>query len=285
MHRLNTPDVDDQRVYDAVCGAKKQPTKDLLIGARNQIFTAYVEYSELTPHFTGLSEVELNDLQKDALHHCYTSATKPFNELAAVLNQAISAVKCPYCSIGESSTLDHYLPREKFAQFSIYSLNLVPSCAACNTRKSDLVLDEAVSIRFFLHPYFDEIPEEPFLTLETKVLAEGLILKFNLERPATLAEIKFQHIHNHFTKLNLAERYRNMSLSHLREERKAFRRHFGKDQSSKRLAGELLKVAKEKEADYGSNYWQVVLYRSLAANTTFCGGGFEILEKLQTITA
>jgi hypothetical protein len=36
--------------------------------------------------------------------------------------------RCPFCGIGQASTLDHYLPKAKFPQLSVTPLNLVPSC-------------------------------------------------------------------------------------------------------------------------------------------------------------
>jgi len=44
---------------------------------------------------------------------------------------------CPYCGIPGRLTLDHYLPRatNAFPQFSVFSLNLVPACDACQSKK------------------------------------------------------------------------------------------------------------------------------------------------------
>jgi hypothetical protein len=43
---------------------------------------------------------------------------------------------CPYCGRGGVGTIDHYLPQEHFAWFSVYSWNLVPACQECQNIKA-----------------------------------------------------------------------------------------------------------------------------------------------------
>ncbi|WP_413711679.1 hypothetical protein [Rhizobium sp. Rhizsp82] len=61
---------------------------------------------------------------------------------------------CPVCGSGGTGDLDHYLPRETFAEFSILSLNLVPACKYCNSDGKGRTYRGSGSERF-IHPYFD----------------------------------------------------------------------------------------------------------------------------------
>lgn len=65
---------------------------------------------------------------------------------------------CPMCGSGDNGTLDHLLPKDVFAEFSIYSKNLVPCCHGCNNKKGTTYRN-AMGGRV-LHPYFDQCLEE-----------------------------------------------------------------------------------------------------------------------------
>ena len=91
----------------------------------------------------------------------------------------------------------------------------------------------------------------------------------------------FERLRAHFEILGLADRYRLSSLIHLREQWKAFARYYGSSRDSMRVAEALMTEARDREEDYGPNYWQAVLCRTLAANREFCDGGFEVLNRIQ----
>lgn len=65
---------------------------------------------------------------------------------------------CPYCNMTnmefDLSSIDHFLPKDKFPLLSIFPGNLVVACSACNDRikKNSITLP-------ILHPYHDEIRE------------------------------------------------------------------------------------------------------------------------------
>ncbi|GAA5016701.1 hypothetical protein GCM10023206_28680 [Acinetobacter puyangensis] len=66
-----------------------------------------------------------------------------------------SADMCPYCGeCNPVTTLDHYLPKADFPQYSVFTSNLLPSCGTCNTGKLNTVatcyIDQPI------HPYFDK---------------------------------------------------------------------------------------------------------------------------------
>ena len=63
---------------------------------------------------------------------------------------------CPACGEdGTPNTLDHYLPKKKYPEFSVISRNLFPMCDICQGKKGSKTVNEA-NQRLFLHPYFDD---------------------------------------------------------------------------------------------------------------------------------
>ena len=68
---------------------------------------------------------------------------------------------CPYCSDRKVMTLDHYLPKSKFALFAVTPLNLLPSCSDCN--KVKLNKFDPNQEDMLIHPYFEDLSTENWL--------------------------------------------------------------------------------------------------------------------------
>jgi hypothetical protein len=113
---------------------------------------------------------------------------------------------CPACGEdGTPNTLDHYLPKETYPEFSILPANLSPMCDACQGEKSSKTLDED-SRRLFLHPYFDQIQDlqlvqfaigQPFDAPETIELTP------HVDLDAALAALVVRHL----AELGISKRY------------------------------------------------------------------------------
>ena len=71
-----------------------------------------------------------------------------------------------------------------YPEFSVFPRNLVPSCALCNTRKRDRILEENTDVRVFLHPCYDSIPDAEFLIVRARNEDDAVILSYRLIRPA-----------------------------------------------------------------------------------------------------
>lgn len=267
-------------VFDRIAAAKRQPRRGRIQAAREEIVAAYQSYVDAAPDIGELGMATLTHQQKEAMRHAYNVETEPMIALRSELLKRISVARCPFCGIGETSTLDHYLPKEQYPEYSVFPSNLVPSCAVCNTLKRDLILDEKTNVRMFLHPCYDLIPNLEFLAVRTRMEADALILSYRLTRPAGMAPRTFQHLRAHFGKLNLADRYRRMGLEHLGEQYPSLRRAYGVSGDAERVAEKLIEKAQDFEEVSGPNYWLAKLYRSLASNADFCDGGFGAVQVL-----
>lgn len=72
---------------------------------------------------------------------------------------------CPVCGRDGVGTLDHYLPKANYGEYSFFSLNLVPACDRCNNARNNLVQGELQGERP-LHPYFDAFAERRIMTIK-----------------------------------------------------------------------------------------------------------------------
>lgn len=66
---------------------------------------------------------------------------------------------CPACGEdGTPNTLDHYLPKQTYPEFSITAYNLFPMCDICQGEKGTATVN-AANERLFMHPYFDQFTD------------------------------------------------------------------------------------------------------------------------------
>lgn len=73
---------------------------------------------------------------------------------------------CPACGEdGTPNTLDHYLPKNVYPEFSVTLVNLFPMCDICQGKKGVEIGDDDGK-RLFIHPYFDAFIKQQVLNLE-----------------------------------------------------------------------------------------------------------------------
>lgn len=72
---------------------------------------------------------------------------------------------CPMCGSPVTGSLDHYLPRNVYKEFSIMRANLVPACMHCNSSSKGTTV-HGVDPRRFVHPYFDSWATEAIWFVE-----------------------------------------------------------------------------------------------------------------------
>ena len=202
MRRVPLLAVDDARLFDDIAAAKQQPRRSRLQAARANVLVSYAAYEAAAPALQNLAPVLLDNNQREALLHGYEVETLPLANVRMALLRRVVVARCPFCGISETSTLDHYLPKEQNPQYAIFSKNLVPCCGTCNTRKRDKVLEEGTDVRLFLHPCYDEIPEQVFIGLEITLLQNALGLTFNTVRPQGMTLSVYRHLRSHFRLLD-----------------------------------------------------------------------------------
>jgi len=114
---------------------------------------------------------------------------------------------CPSCGEdGYPRTLDHYLPKEKFPEFSILSSNLVPMCDTCQGEKlSKTVTDDGEKI--FLHPYYDRLDNIQVLVAQIiPPFTSGTITRLGINHDLQPVDLR-QLCERHFQEIGIDSRY------------------------------------------------------------------------------
>lgn len=178
--------------------------------------------------------------------------------------------RCPYCGHRRVRQLDHFLPKSKYPAFSVTPLNLVPSCSDCN--KDKLAGDASRLEDLPLHPYFDAIDHQTWLTAE---LLHGpmAVFLFNVDHGCGLPPMDLQRLQAQFDMLNLGELYTTEANDELASIRLNLRRvlaDVGRDGVQ-----EFLEDAAMSSEYHQQNSWKTAMYRTAANSDWFCEGGFD----------
>jgi hypothetical protein len=179
---------------------------------------------------------------------------------------------CPFCGgIGRPKTLDHYLPKAKYPQFSVLPLNLIPSCKDCNLGEKRASV-AATADQQVLHPYLDD---NCFFT-EQWIFARVFpgnpcSLEFYVFAPDTWSPLNQRRVNKHFVDFDLSERYSILAgeeIAVVVDQRASLMRDLTREDFTEYL----MSVANPHV--YFANHWRRVLYQTLARDEWFCSARF-----------
>ncbi|SFO86702.1 HNH endonuclease [Hydrogenimonas thermophila] len=206
-----------------------------------------------------------DDISTDDLKNLYTKMVDN-KEPRKIYNKLISLApldRCPYCGIGQVSTLDHYLPKSKFPTFSVLPYNLVPSCKDCNTGKGQSFT--TVKEEQTLHPYYDDFTKEQWLFAEVQKTSP-VSVKFFVKAPNKWDDTDKKRLESHFKNYNLAKRFAIEASNELATIREEFKLFLMSEQDRK---SELNKRFMTYNKRY-INSWQTALYQALVNSDWYC---------------
>ena len=167
---------------------------------------------------------------------------------------------CLYCLIPGTSTLDHYIPKSKYPEFSIYSDNLIPCCRDCNSYKSTTW--KRGNDRIIFNPYFDDPINDEYLFIDIRLKRIPYIHRVRLNFTGCVASAKEKAmVEEHYEKQQKKKRYRDISISYLQE-------LVGELKNNPRV--DIEKSLKNKirsfDGNKGPNYWQTAVCKGILRN-------------------
>lgn len=278
MRNLPVPIIDDKIKFTSIINGKSETIKNKLKRIRPAVKRRYDEYQANIERLELIPNSEITTVYAESLRHCYTTKTKEMSSLRDLLLEPDidDFDECPFCGLGEPTTLDHYLPKEDFPEFSVYAKNLIPICGVCNSTYKGVKCFHNGE-RLFIHSYYDTFPEYDFLTMNIDVTAN---LTINFSSVNVIEESYFSTLfNNHFIKLGLNKRYKRKATAEISRKKRALRRIYNRHNSAQDVSDELRDLAVGFREEYGGNFWKVALYEGLASNISFCDLGFEKMIK------
>ena len=176
--------------------------------------------------------------------------------------------KCPLCAYGIPTTLDHFLPKTRYPEFSILPINLLPCCKDCNHAKGEYFTAE--ENQQYLHPYYEDYSSKKWLEARlTYSIDNAPAFTFfvnpesdDLDEPL-LSRLIFQ-----FESLNLQERYAIRAHDELSGTQHQFRELY-ESGGSALVSSHLASLARSWSAS-NINSCEAAMYRALSTNQKFC---------------
>jgi hypothetical protein len=208
-----------------------------------------------------------NGEDKENLLKLYSSKRKSIIELKKKLTtnefkQRINT--CPNCTIETVASLDHFIPKDEFPEFSVNPINLIPCCSTCNSKKT--VNWKCDQYLLFINLYSDIIPKMQYLFVDITSKTE---FNFIIKNENNIDIDLYKVIESHYNRLELQQRFKENSdevISELDIQISSF-----KDLISDE--NELLKVIKnhysKKEELDGINNWKIVLIKAMLNSAVY----------------
>ena len=272
MHNLNEPNIEDINVFDTCVSVKARRVREKFQAARSTVDEAYKKYVELGKssslfQMETILPIENVDLTEDDFRLLYHAQflNKRGPARAVYDSLKLSARRCPFCSHNIPGTLDHFLPKEAFAEFSIFSRNLVPCCRDCNGEKHSKVISEDEQ---FFHPYFDDISGGTWLICNIDYPDGNPSYFYSVDANVTgISKNVLKKLEYQFEKLGLNAIYGTQAVDEV-EGQILYLRSLRQDAGQEEVLAFLTEQARSKEW-YNANSWQAALYRGLVSDPHF----------------
>mgnify|MGYP000135555422 CR=1 FL=1 len=242
---------------------KKGAVKDNLLKNEHTITQNFTDYKEKfdNNNLFSISAHGFNGEDKASLLKLYSSQRKPIIVLKKELttnefNQRINT--CPNCTIEKVASLDHYIPKDEFPEFSVNPINLVPCCSTCNSKKKENWKDDKQLL--FLNLYSDIIPLSQYLFVNVISKTE---FTFELKNVSKIDSNLFKVIGSHYGNLNLLQRFREDSdevISELDLLISNGRDSFNNDTKLEKFINNHYSTVEKRD---GVNNWKVVLVKAM----------------------
>jgi hypothetical protein len=193
MNSLPQPEIDDfAKLFEHARNARVS-SYPYIYNDEGTILGCYLAYMQAAGNPIQIAPKGLPEPLASRLKADFDSHAKALAFIAEMRKETAPGV-CPMCGSFGSGTLDHFLPRADYPEFSIFSRNLVPACS-CNSKRGTTHI--GTGSERVLHPYFDaclaqrvlrcvikDPSEAPLIRLEVRVSAnhpEHAAIDFHLK--------------------------------------------------------------------------------------------------------
>lgn len=275
MINLKKDTEDSFSEYKAAVERKKESAdKDVLTSIEKPMEDCYINYAH---HF------EQNDLEfmpqakvgaenKDVLLGMFSSQAsivRNFRKRFFAQNPQTYNNLCSYCTLNEANTTEHILPKEKYPEFSVDTLNLIPACSVCNSKKGDNILDK-IGKKCTINFYTDILPETQYLFVDFQIVGTEIKATYRLDNHNNIDPELYSLIKRHFNQFDLLERFDLKALHELSELINLYLAEeiTNVDEFYKFAKKQIRKVNMD-SLQFGYNHWKVILYLSAAQNELF----------------
>lgn len=250
--------------------------KKELLSIEKPMEDCYINYKH---HFDSnnlenLNAARVGQQHKDTLLGLYSSnaaIVKNFRKRYFAQNPQTYNNLCPYCTLSEANTTEHILPKEKYPEYAVDTLNLIPACSGCNSKKGDSVIDAISGKRTTINYYTDTLPQEQYLYMDFEVSNNNIKATYRLENYANkIDEEMYSLIERHFAKFDLLNRFNIKAIQEIGELINLYVvEGISNEAEYNTFAAKQIRKINMDKPQLGYNHWKVILYQSAATSDVF----------------
>ncbi|NVH63587.1 HNH endonuclease family protein [Pseudomonas simiae] len=227
-----------------------------LAGKNKVLAAAYAQYV-LTQGDPQMGSIGLTEEQARCFSSAYNNKSRKFGLSWIEGLTAHRLNTCPMCGGLGGKTVEHYLPKGPYPEFSVFSYNLFPSCESCNSTRGSRH-KKGVAYKL-LHPFFDvDILSNVVLVteLDLRVGGAGFNLVFN---ESAFTDVEIRRVRFHIDMCLDVKAFEGVSRSYLDEcsVRARMSNTYQNFNSSLRTEVQIL------EGTSSGNSWRAALFRGL----------------------
>lgn len=264
--------------YKAAVNRKNDDSNDKkdLLSIEKQMEDCYINYKQ---HFDSnnleiLKSTRVGQLHKDSLLGLYSSdaaIVKLFRMRYFAQNPQTYNNLCPYCTLSEANTTEHILPKEKYPEYAVDTLNLIPACSGCNSKKGDSIIDVVSGKKTTINYYTDKLPHEQYLYVDFEVSSNNIKAIYHWENHDNKINVEmYSLIERHFSKFDLLNRFNLKAIQEISELRNLYVvEDFSNEAEYNAFAAKQIRKIKMDMPQLGYNHWKVILYLSAATSDVF----------------
>jgi hypothetical protein len=201
---------DDLGWLDLAISSRKKEVSSLKF-MKSDIKKRYKGYDSEVTKFEECPENTIFpcDEDKELLIDFYESAPKKLNDELLKRRKRHKLKDCPFCGNPlKPLTLDHFLPKSKWPEYSIYPNNLVPQCRDCAPIKGEKYYSDANEASLFISPIYSDLLEKIWLKIniiyDTKTNSYDFDVSFVVD--SNIDDKDENRLINHITTLNIKNR-------------------------------------------------------------------------------
>jgi hypothetical protein len=262
MDHLSGMNVSDDWQLIAHASSKKNVAELKVLHPRLQLsHAAYEKIIESYERIVAPSTFSIDE--KELLIDYYENPPAVLKRLIQARRSDHELDCCPYCGYPFApDTLDHFIPKDEWPEFSFLPNNLVPQCRGCAPIKGSTYYCSDSAGCFYVHPVFSDLMSKVFIRV-------SIMFDDELKRPmftAACGIIGANHaevvrVTRHIRRMKVksrAENYCEREFAHLKRQLK--KRYFN--------VKNMLEVSINKKMDLEGRAidWESALYQAIIAD-------------------
>ncbi|MEH8158783.1 hypothetical protein Q7I24_06515 [Aeromonas veronii] len=209
MKYLDSMRLDNPEAWlEAALSSKKDNVNQLKI-IEQDLSDKFSDYNKIITNCDEKPEESEFLGHKDLLVNYYEHPPAALNRLVVTRRTEHGLLDCPFCgNPKEPDTLDHFIPKDDWPEFSINPNNLVPQCRGCAPTKSSKYYCEEDEVAIYLHPmYTDLLSKFRFkIAVEFSERTGKVSFTLSLSKPQSIDSPSTERVVRHFRQLGLQKR-------------------------------------------------------------------------------